>query len=91
MAGALRKTMVYLGLAEDELGYDEYDEYDEHGATPSRLARHGEPRRGDADAAARPPVPGQQRRRAVPDHHDPPADVQRGQDHRRALPRRHRR
>jgi cell division inhibitor SepF len=29
MAGALRKTMVYLGLAEDELGYDEYDEYDE--------------------------------------------------------------
>jgi cell division inhibitor SepF len=29
MAGALRKTMVYLGLAEDELGYDEYDDYDE--------------------------------------------------------------
>jgi cell division inhibitor SepF len=26
MAGALKKTMVYLGLAEDELGYDEYDE-----------------------------------------------------------------
>jgi cell division inhibitor SepF len=29
MAGALKKTMVYLGLAEDELGYDEYDEYDD--------------------------------------------------------------
>jgi cell division inhibitor SepF len=26
MAGALKKTMVYLGLAEDELGYDEYDD-----------------------------------------------------------------
>ena len=24
MAGALRKTMVYLGLAEDESVYDEY-------------------------------------------------------------------
>ena len=29
MAGALKKTMVYLGLAEDELGYDEYDEYED--------------------------------------------------------------
>jgi cell division inhibitor SepF len=29
MAGALKKTMVYLGLAEDELGYDDYEEYDE--------------------------------------------------------------
>jgi hypothetical protein len=28
MAGALRKTMVYLGLAEDE-HYDGYDDYDE--------------------------------------------------------------
>lgn len=28
MAGALRKTMVYLGLAEDEGRYD-YDEYDD--------------------------------------------------------------
>ena len=27
MAGALRKTMVYLGLAEDDKRYDEYDEY----------------------------------------------------------------
>ena len=31
MAGALRKTMVYLGLAEDD-AYDEYDEYDEYEA-----------------------------------------------------------
>jgi cell division inhibitor SepF len=35
MAGALKKTMVYLGLAEDELGYDEYDDYEEP-ETPSR-------------------------------------------------------
>jgi cell division inhibitor SepF len=38
MAGALKKTMVYLGLAEDELGYEDYDEYDEPEAT-SREAR----------------------------------------------------
>lgn len=29
MAGALRKTMVYLGLAEDDDRYDAYDEYDD--------------------------------------------------------------
>ena len=34
MAGALKKTMVYLGLAEDELDYDEYDEYDEPESSP---------------------------------------------------------
>ncbi len=28
MAGALRKTMVYLGLAEEDDRYDGYDEYD---------------------------------------------------------------
>jgi len=28
MAGALRKTMVYLGLAEDDERYDGYDEYE---------------------------------------------------------------
>ncbi|HEY7719415.1 MAG TPA: cell division protein SepF, partial [Pedococcus sp.] len=28
MAGALRKTMVYLGLAEDDERYEGYDEYD---------------------------------------------------------------
>jgi cell division inhibitor SepF len=30
MAGALRKTMVYLGLAEDDGHYDEYDEYEDY-------------------------------------------------------------
>ena len=43
MAGALRKTMVYLGLAEDERddGYDSYDEYDEPAAAepPNRHER----------------------------------------------------
>jgi len=29
MAGALRKTMVYLGLAEEDEHYDGYDDYDE--------------------------------------------------------------
>lgn len=29
MAGALRKTMVYLGLAEEDGRYDGYDDYDE--------------------------------------------------------------
>jgi cell division inhibitor SepF len=33
MAGALRKTMVYLGLAEEDEHYDGYDDYDEE---PSR-------------------------------------------------------
>ena len=32
MAGALRKTMVYLGLAEDDERYEGYDDYDDdHG------------------------------------------------------------
>jgi len=35
MAGALRKTMVYLGLAEDDDRYDDvYDEYEDE--TPAR-------------------------------------------------------
>jgi cell division inhibitor SepF len=42
MAGALKKTMVYLGLAEDELGYEEYDEYEDYdkgdGTTRERAA-----------------------------------------------------
>lgn len=39
MAGALRKTMVYLGLAEEDENYDAYDRYDEPApaaAQPSR-------------------------------------------------------
>jgi cell division inhibitor SepF len=49
MAGALRKTMVYLGLAEDDERYDGYDEYD-----------YEEPARHDAQAersAAVTPLP----------------------------------
>jgi len=35
MSGALRKTMVYLGLAEDQVrAEDEYDEYDEYDEEP---------------------------------------------------------
>src|SRR3954471_459636 len=44
MAGALRKTMVYLGLAEDDDRYDDdvYDEYEDE--TPARRdARHDQP------------------------------------------------
>jgi cell division inhibitor SepF len=50
MAGALRKTMVYLGLAEDERddGYDSYDDYDE----PS--VRQDPPSRQERSAAVTP-------------------------------------
>ena len=41
MAGALRKTMVYLGLAEDEEHYDGYDDYDEPDAGHEAGARNG--------------------------------------------------
>ena len=35
MAGALRKTMVYLGLAEEDERYDAYDDYEDYdGAGP---------------------------------------------------------
>jgi cell division inhibitor SepF len=42
MAGALRKTMVYLGLAEDERddGYESYEEYDESPAHQDQSERH---------------------------------------------------
>ena len=36
MAGALRKTMVYLGLAEDDERYDGYDEYEYDESQPQR-------------------------------------------------------
>lgn len=45
MGGALRKTMVYLGLAEDEERYDAYDvedEYGEYDAPEHELDRHME-------------------------------------------------
>jgi cell division inhibitor SepF len=40
MAGALRKTMVYLGLAEDDDDY-EYDDYDGYEGEPEAPARDG--------------------------------------------------
>jgi cell division inhibitor SepF len=41
MAGALRKTMVYLGLAEDERddGYESYEDYDDSPAAQDPPAR----------------------------------------------------
>ena len=42
MAGALRKTMVYLGLAEEDAreryddAYADYEEYDDHEAAPAQ-------------------------------------------------------
>ncbi len=54
MAGALRKTMEYLGLAESDERYDDYEAYDddarreplrhEGGATPVRAVRDDEER-----------------------------------------------
>ena len=48
MSGALRKTMVYLGLAEDDDRYSAYDEYEDEEFDPiSGLddEEHEEPRR----------------------------------------------
>jgi cell division inhibitor SepF len=39
MAGALRKTMVYLGLAEEDDGYEGYDDYDEPSARQDASVR----------------------------------------------------
>lgn len=39
MAGALRKTMVYLGLAEEDERYQSYDRYDEDHADDERHSR----------------------------------------------------
>jgi cell division inhibitor SepF len=41
MAGALRKTMVYLGLAEEDERYDGYDDYDEPDAGHEGAGRDG--------------------------------------------------
>ncbi len=47
MSGALRKTMVYLGLAEDDDRYSAYDEYDDEDFDPTALEEEEreEPRR----------------------------------------------
>jgi cell division inhibitor SepF len=39
MAGALRKTMIYLGLAEDDERYGDYEQYDDEPAPAERPAR----------------------------------------------------
>jgi len=36
MAGAMRKTLVYLGLVEDDDRYDDYDDLDPHGEDHDR-------------------------------------------------------
>ena len=57
MAGALRKTMVYLGLAEDDERYDAYDDYDddrEQSARHEQPARQEQPAREERSAAVTP-------------------------------------
>ena len=48
MAGALRKTMVYLGLAEDQGRYD-YDAYDEYDEETYEVEEQREPREHAAE------------------------------------------
>jgi cell division inhibitor SepF len=71
MGGALRKTMIYLGLAEDERyeAYDEQDEYDdpfvdERDERPDRIDRHEEP--AEERRAAVTPIQRGQVARVVP-------------------------
>ena len=53
MAGALRKTMVYLGLAEEDDRYDGYDDYDGYDEEPSA---HHRDRDRDEHAAEVTPI-----------------------------------
>jgi len=48
MAGALRKTMVYLGLAEDDDRYEGYDEYDYDEAPRQETQPQPQPERAAA-------------------------------------------
>ena len=63
MAGALRKTMVYLGLAEDQGRYDDeyYEGYDEH-VEDEHVERHADvthlPTRRSVADVVRAPEPG---------------------------------
>src|SRR5689334_23570540 len=57
MAGALRKTMVYLGLAEDDERYEAYDDYDDDREQPARHeqpVRQEQPAREERSAAVTP-------------------------------------
>lgn len=63
MGGALRKTMIYLGLAEDEERYDGYEAYEEDEPEPLDLEEEpAEPRR----AAPVTPISRAQVARVVP-------------------------
>ena len=55
MGGALRKTMIYLGLAEDDDRYDGYDAFEEEEpeAGGARWAPSEGPQRGGAAAGHR--------------------------------------
>ena len=104
MGGALRKTMIYLGLAEDDERYDAYDADDEfaeydaggrRGRRHDRASRSAERRGLERRAAVTPIAAGRWRAcrpgagpvgRAAPDLDDPPAHLQRGEDHRRGVP-----
>ena len=78
MSGALRKTMVYLGLAEDQGRHDyDYDgHYEEHyddapAAPVTSIDSHRRVGRSSARRAGR-----------LADHDHSPAHLQRGQDDR---------
>ncbi|HEX8497740.1 MAG TPA: cell division protein SepF [Actinomycetales bacterium] len=79
MAGALRKTMVYLGLAEDDVRYDDdaYDEYDD-APTSERQGRtaHGASAAGSSHGAQVTTLPHRQLARVVPSP-APSGDLQR--------------
>jgi cell division inhibitor SepF len=73
MSGALRKTMIYLGLAEDEERYDGYDVYEDDEPEPLEVVEEEpvEPRR----AAPVTPIARAQVARVVP--RSVPVEVQR--------------
>jgi len=51
----LKKTMVYLGLLDDE--YDEYDEYDDRGPRGYSAATRADPRPAEVDEPEERPAP----------------------------------
>ncbi|GAB6897940.1 cell division protein SepF [Kineosporia succinea] len=64
MSGALRKTMVYLGLAEDDDRYSAYDEYEDEDFDPvvDDEEEREEPRRAPVTAIGRAQGSGQMAR-----------------------------
>ena len=93
MGGAMRKTMVYLGLVEDDERYEAYDEYDDDVRRPgtSEPAAAEQPAASDAAPARRSRrLPQRSAGRPAwsatprsvepePDHDAAPAHLQRGQ------------